>query len=234
MGTVGDLYFSSASTRQFTPIAIAAGWRPGAQLPNAVYAAPEFVDQNYRKPDLERYAAKVRDWTPALATVLDWGQGISFQDVMTWAEAIAPFVCEIIVIPKIPGTVSQIPTRISGRPVRLGYSVPTSHGGTSVSFSEFGIRPVHLLGGSPQLQYRIAHFLNVVSLDNNYIQKMALHNQFFSVTPVPGAKNKWFPQLAEVGDGDLDTDTHLEAFSRSAENVIRLWKGDLEPLPMFG
>ena len=61
-------------------------------------------------------------------------------------------------------------------PYWLAYSIPTSHGGTSIEpywFSEHH-KPVHLLGGSPCKQkYYYNQGMNVVSLDGNYASKLA-------------------------------------------------------------
>jgi len=234
-----ELYFSSAKTKQFGQIAVDAGWSPGAQLTKKakVYFAPQFTDQNWRKPDLKEYAVRVAEYRPHCASVIDWENHVELSEVLAWAEEIAPFVNYVIIIPKVIGGILSIPEHIGGKPVRLGYSVPTSHGGTGLALAEFGQRPVHLLGGSPQKQMRLYHMLNVVSADGNYMQKQAMRNQFFALSPVRGAKNKNFPQLQEVGDGALDTDTHLEAFSRSAENIMTAWKRVLaksvSDLPLF-
>lgn len=234
-----ELYFSSAKTKQFGQIALDAGWTPGAQLTKTatVYFPPQFVDQNWRKPQLSVYAERVAEYRPHCASVIDWEPHVALATVLEWAEEIAPLVNHVIIIPKVIGGVSLIPERVGGKPVRLGFSIPTKHGGTSVPLAEFGSRPVHLLGGSPQKQFRLYHMLNVVSADGNYMQKMANKNQFFSLTHVRGAKNKHFPQLKEVGDGDLCVETHLEAFARSAENVMKAWQlvlsKSVSDLPLF-
>lgn len=234
-----ELYFSSAKTKQFGQIAVDAGWLPGAQLTKTakVYFEPQFVDQNWKKPELSVYAERVAFYRPHCASVIDWEKHVALATVLEWAEEIAPFVNYVIVIPKVIGGVNLIPECIGGKPVRLGYSIPTKHGGTSLALPEFGRRPVHLLGGSPQKQLRLFTMLNVVSADGNYMQKQALRNQFFSLSHIAGAKNKHFPQLKEVGDGGLTANTHLEAFARSAENVMKAWKimlnKSLSGLPLF-
>ena len=234
-----ELYFSSAKTLHFGRIAINAGWLPGAQLTKTakVYFPPQFVDQNWKDPDLAVYVQRVSEFRPHCATVIDWERHVPLSTVLQWAEEIAPFVNAVIIIPKIIGSVPLVPDQVGGKPVRLGYSVPTTHGGSGLALHEFGRRPVHLLGGSPQKQFWLYHVLNVVSADGNYMQKMALRNQFFSPKRIKGAKNPHFPQLKEVGDGHLNTNTHLEAFARSAENVMSTWRVLLSKsysdLPMF-
>lgn len=44
------LIFCAAKNRRYAEIALAAGFRYGAQLPNHVYFAPYFVDQEHNNP----------------------------------------------------------------------------------------------------------------------------------------------------------------------------------------
>jgi hypothetical protein len=60
----------------------------------------------------------------------------------------------------------------------LGYSVPTRYGGTSLSPNSFS-RPVHLLGGRPDVQRRLADELKVASLDCNRFTLDAAFGDFF-------------------------------------------------------
>ena len=110
-----------------------------------------------------------------------------------------------------------------GKQIRLGYSVPAKFGGTDVPLWEFADWPVHLLGGSPQAQMQMCNYLNVVSADGNYAQKMALqYGQFW----VPGnaryAANRYWPKLSEAGES-VDTDVPYVAFERSCKNIIDAW-----------
>jgi hypothetical protein len=61
----------------------------------------------------------------------------------------------------------------------LGYSVPTSYGGTEIPIKKFQGRKVHLLGGSPNSQIACWSDIpdSVVSLDNNYLFKTAYKGQ---------------------------------------------------------
>lgn len=230
---IPELIYCADGNKRFAEIAIDAGFTYGAQLPNTVYFKPEFTDQNWKDPDLYIYTASVAKYKPRMSTVLDWEFPEQLPTVLAWAETIAMFVETIIIIPKVIGGIGQLPKLINNRPVRLGYSVPTSFGGTQVPMWEFGNRPVHLLGGSPKKQFELGHYLNVVSLDTNYHCKLATkYNRFF----VPDgsaryAKNRWWPTLKEVnnselwGDGSDTADAPYEAFRRSCKNIVNMWKG---------
>jgi hypothetical protein len=222
-----ELIYCAAKNIQFAEIAIEAGFTYGARLPARVYFAPEFVDNEYKKPDFETYLKAIQEHQPRLATVIDWMRPEQRKEVLAWAEAIAPYVEIILVIPKVIGSVSSIPRVIGGTSVRLAYSVPTSYGGTPIPYNEFTDWPVHILGGSPQKARRLTRFLNVVSVDGNMHMKMATQkNAFFD--PQKSTPTGYWPTLNEFdgqpwGDGSKSADAPYEAFRRSCENIMAMW-----------
>lgn len=226
-----EIIYCAAGNRRFAEIAVAAGMRYGAQLPGTIYpdVAPlYFADQDWKRPDRARYIAALAQHRPYMATVLDWERDEQLPEVLGWAEEIAPLVERIVIIPKVIGGVPRIPARVGECDVVLGYSVPTRYAGTSVPPWEFGRRPVHLLGGSPKAQLNAAHYLNVVSADGNYIQKMATkYCQYFVAGRAEWAANRHWPTLAEGNGGEKTNinDGHYEAFGRSCVNVMAAWHG---------
>lgn len=221
--SVPELIFCYGKNPAFTPIALAAGFRYGAQLPCATYAPVYFADNEYRRPDREGYMTALAAHRPTVATVLDWMREEDLGEVLSWAEEASQYCERLIVIPKVSGQVNRIPTRIGGRDVILGYSVPTTHGGTDLMLWEFSGRPVHLLGGSPHRQMRLARDWfhgAVVSVDGNMHCKQASSCRFWSQEK--GPKGHW-RQLREIGI-DLETDNNLEAFRRSCENIAAAWR----------
>jgi hypothetical protein len=236
------LIYCAAGNPRLMQIAVDAGWRPGAQLPGKVYHEPYFVDQNWKKPVRAKYMAKLAEFRPNVATVLDLEREHQLDEVLSWAEEAAQHVQEaVIIIPKALGMIARLPKEINGVPVRLGYSVPTRYGGTHVPISEFGEWPVHLLGGSPQKQMSLArgwipradvrlafevetYCLNVVSADTNYHQKMAIVNSSVWVNgTATRAKNVYFPQLQELGEF-VTEDAPYVAFEKSCRNIIQAWQ----------
>ena len=133
-----------------------------------------FVDNDYFNYNHEKHLDYVRRWRPKYATVRDvmtpeqcQESGIehySLEQVLAWAAELAQYAENVIVIPKYD-CLAQIPDCYM-----LGYSVPTSHGGTPLPVEAFKGRRVHLLGGSWKAQ--LAHMAvlgdDVVSMDNNY------------------------------------------------------------------
>lgn len=236
--------FCAAGNKRFAAIALKYGFTYGAQLPNTVYYPVEFADQNFKDPNRVAYMQALKEHKPRLATVIDYEDHVTHDEVISWATEAALYSQEIIIVPKIKGTIPMIPDRIANRPIRLGYSVETSHGNTIVDLEEFGKRPVHLLGGSPQKQIELAcHLkykhgqrgvfnrvfsnLNVVSVDTNYHQRQAvLYNQFFaSGAAATNCKNKWFPMLQESVFGHVMIDAPYLAFELSCMNIQAAWTG---------
>jgi len=60
----------------------------------------------------------------------------------------------------------------------LGYSVPTRYGGTTLPPEVFR-RPVHLLGGRPDVQRRLADRMHVISIDCNRFTLDAMFGDYF-------------------------------------------------------
>jgi hypothetical protein len=215
------LIYCAAGNARFQQIAIDAGFLSGAQLPHTIYFPPYFVDQNWKKPNQEAYIEALKKHRPFMASVLDWERDAQLPEVLGWAEGVAQFVETVMIIPKVQGGVSRLPRAIGGKPVRLGYSVPTRHGGTALPYEAFRGWPVHLLGGSPHKQMRLTMFMNVVSVDGNMHHKMAHKCQFWRREK---GTHGHFVNMNEAGDGEWGIDANYEAFRRSCKNIIEAWK----------
>jgi hypothetical protein len=224
-----ELIYCAGGNSRFVRIAVDAGFLYGAQLPDTVYediAPLWFADQNWKAPRRDVYMARLAQHRPTQATVLDLEREEQLPVVLDWAEEAAQYVERVVVIPKVFGIIPRIPDRIAGSDVVLGYSVPTRYAGTEVPVWEFERRPVHLLGGSPQAQMRLTHYLNAISADGNYMMRMATH---FCMFWMPGnaryASNRWWPTLREANGGENwgGDDAPYEAFRRSCENIRAGW-----------
>lgn len=169
-----ELIYCAAGNPRFARIAIDAGFRYGAQLPNKVYFRPFFCDQNWRKPDRARYMAAIAEHEPHIATVLDLERADQIDEVLSWAEEAAKNVQVVVVIPKAQGVIGHLPETVNGKEIRLGYSVPTKYGATELMPWEFWGRTVHLLGGSPSRQMELALYMDVRSADGNAAQQAAI------------------------------------------------------------
>jgi hypothetical protein len=229
-----EIVYCANGNGRFAQIAIEAGFRYGAQLPGTVYHPIWFADQNWKKPDRARYMTELAKHRPHLVTVLDWERQEQLPEVLSWAEDAAEFAEVIMLIPKVQGGIKLLPRSIGGKPVRLGYSVPTRHGGTQLPVWEFTGWPIHLLGGSPHAQMRLTRYLSVVSADGNMANKMASrHCRFWTPGSARYAVNRYWPTLREAnggqlfGDGSASADAPYEAFRRSCENIMSAWRAVL-------
>lgn len=220
-----ELIFCAGGNKTNSATALKYGFSYGAKLPSTLYYPLVFADQDYHNPRRRAYMHALRRHRPQLATVLDWDANASKALVFDWATEAAWYVPEVIIIPKLPGTVNEVPETIGNAKVRLGYSVPTSYGKTDAEVSEFGKRPVHLLGGHPFTQYELSKTMNAQSADGNFIQRMAGLNCWFSIDPMQGAKNKYFPMLQESGFAHIQRDTPYFAFELACLNWRALWAG---------
>lgn len=215
-----QLIYCADGNKRFAEIAIKHGFTYGAQLPNTVYFKPEFVDQNWKNPDREKYMAALAKHTPATATVLDLEREDQYAEVISWMWEAARHVGKsLIIIPKVMSIIPRIPDTIAGKQVVLGYSIPTKFGGTCVPVWEFGRRPVHLLGGSPKEQLMHASYLNVASADGNYSTKIALQFAKF------WNGHEWV-NVADARQHPRDAeDAPYLAFELSCINIKAAWLG---------
>jgi GNAT superfamily N-acetyltransferase len=223
-----ELIFCAASSAQFSKIAVEQGFSYGAQLPGIPNYPPVFVDQDWKRPNRAAYMAALRQYQPRLATCVDWETDDQLDEVLSWADEAARYVSEaVIIIPKVMGGIPRLPRTIRGKQVRLGYSVPTSFGGTCLPVWEFTGWPIHLLGGSPNNQLMLRDYMNVVSADGNYIKKMAQEfGQFFACNKqaVRSRTPQW-PKLNEYHDTSTLQDVPYLTFRLSCANVQAAWRG---------
>jgi len=226
---VPKLIYCAGGNKRFAKIAIKSGYLYGARLPNDKPHFPiYFADQDWKKPNRRRYMLELKKHRPALATVLDLEKKYQLAEVLSWAEEATQFCDMVVVIPKVRGIIRQIPKKINRKHVVLGFSVPTRFGSTLIPVKEFNDRMVHLLGGSPHRQIEFWHKLSqcseVISLDGNYVQKMAVrYNQFWVNGDASYAKNRWFPRLDEADGHKWNGNAPYEAFKRSCKNIKQAW-----------
>lgn len=174
-------------------LAVKSGWMYGVRSSDGVCGTterqeahhPQFIDNNYHHYDHAQHLGAIQRWRPKYATVRDimtpaqcQAAGIAhyeLEQILEWAEELSAYAENVILIPKYD-CIDQLPEKYM-----LGYSVPTSYGGTPLPVERFKGRRVHLLGGSPQRQIKFFQALRdeVVSLDNNYILKIARFARVF-------------------------------------------------------
>lgn len=212
--------YCAGGTRQTSTIAVNTGFLYGSQLPGYTYFKPFFADQDWKNPDRERYMESLKELRPFMASVLDLERENQFDEVLSWAEEASNYVEKVIIVPKVEKLLSEIPFKINGKEVILGYSVPTKYGGTDIPGVKFGDRKVHLLGGLPHYQLLLYKYFNVYSIDNNYILLKGIkYNCFWSGGYYHNAVWK---QMADVGLS-IGRNVNYVAFAMSCANLIRAW-----------
>lgn len=175
-------------------LAVRAGLKYGIQSPRSTICpycsrgdeahAVTFIDNNYFDYNHDAHVKMCADHRPKYATVRDVMtpeqcekdkiKYYSLGEILDFATEIEQYVENVIFIPKYD-CLDQIPEKYM-----LGYSVPTSHGGTPLPPEMFKGRRVHLLGGSWKAQ--LAHMAilgdDVMSVDNNHVHNISRWAQY--------------------------------------------------------
>jgi hypothetical protein len=224
------LIWCADGNTKHSQLAIDAGWEYGLRLPARGFLPDHklyFADQHYRQPNRRDYMTRLAIYRPKIATVLDWEQPEQLTEVLSWAEEAAQHVTDgVVIIPKVSGSVGALPARTGGKEVILGYSVPTSYGGSPVFLSELKGWPVHLLGGSPQRQYEVwtylRHICDVRSLDGNMAKKQATGRCLYWTREVTSCGH-WQPLSAIQSEDRFCDRPHEECVRRTTVAVKEAW-----------
>lgn len=230
-----EIIYCADGNEEFARLAIQAELTYGSQPLKTFYHPIDFADLDPDQiPPIDKYVEAIKQHRPRIATVKDWAVESELPEVLGWAEEIAPLVESIIIIPKVMNGISQLPKKIGGKQVVLGYSVPTSHSGTQLPEFQFISWPVHLLGGSPQKQRKLARYLNVVSVDGNMMHKMATGDNKTGIVAVWQPDSRKFKKGHWVGLDEYlianglppvgNDDAPYRAFEISCQNIKALWQ----------
>jgi hypothetical protein len=191
-------------------IAVRHGWMPGARYTNLrdVRRFPKlgFLDIHWKSYDFQRHLAAAEKTRPLITVARDIEERRDLRNIIDQAYRLLEFATHVVLVPKDPllekRLCKSIPTEFL-----LGFSVPTRYGGTTISPMAFR-RPVHLLGGRPDVQRRLADLMPVFSFDTNRFTLDATFGDYFDGTtfrphPVGGYKN---------------------CLAASLKNITALWK----------
>jgi hypothetical protein len=211
------LIYCHGGNRAAASVARECGWDVGSRSDKVIYdeARPlALLDIHWTRYDWRSHLAVASAEHPWMAAVPDLESHAHLRQCMEQAEDLAPHCTRLMLIPKAYDAIDLIPEVVGGTSVVLGYSVPTTYGGTSVPLWEFGQRPVHLLGGSPRAQKAVARYLNVVSLDGNMAWKIA--SRFTRSYAADGSHGGQDGQSIESG-------APMEALRKSLMNLREFW-----------
>ena len=172
-----------AHGRRVISLAVAQGWRPGARYTNlrdvnhVPFSRVGFLDIDWKNYCFEAHLAAAEKVQPFMTVARDV-ESVSDLDRVLWeASRLQRHASRVIIVPKDPRLEGQFHRMIPNEFV-LGYSVPTRYGGTSISPEAFEWS-VHLLGGRPDTQRRLAERMPVISMDCNRFTYDAQFGDYF-------------------------------------------------------
>jgi hypothetical protein len=211
---VTHLVYCAAGNRRFAEIAVSHGFRYGCRSDDTPARRAWFVDLDWKKPDLPRHLAFCAEHKPHLAVAPDVLSEGELPEALGWAERLAAHADRVLIVPKVAGLVERLPREPW---LMIGYSVPTSYGGTDAvtSFDLIGW-DCHLLGGNPQNQMRLAQYLRAYSADGNGFQKAARWGVYYDAD-----SNTWVPRGPKVPHGP---DLPYRAFEQSCIEIQIAWR----------
>ena len=197
--------------RQVLKIASRFGWLPGARYTNLRDIRGSdlvgLIDIDWRDYDFKKHLATVKAIRPMLTVARDVEDEKHLPRILDQAWELSTWCPNVIIVPKDPKLAHELKQRIPRRFI-LGFSVPTKYGGTRIPLEYFQGRAVHLLGGRPDTQRRIADFVKVVSVDSNRFTIDASYGDFFD-----GQKFRPHPKGG-----------YTRCITDSIRNIDRLWE----------
>lgn len=162
-------------------IAVKLGWKVGARYTNLrdikTFKNIAFIDIDWKNYCFEKHLAAVKLIKPQMTVARDIENIKDLKSVLKEAEILREHVGEIIIVPKAKELINKL--NLIPEEYILGYSVPTKYGRTEIPPEKFGNRRVHLLGGRPDVQRKLANTMNVVSSDCNRFTLDAQYGDYF-------------------------------------------------------
>jgi hypothetical protein len=194
------------------------GWLPAARYTNLrdvrLFDQLGFLDIDWKNYNFKAHLAAVRLTKPIMTVARDIEHSNQYACIIDEAQELAQYSKYVVIVPKAPSirdTILNIPENLI-----LGYSVPTQYGATSLPLEAFGRRKIHLLGGRPDVQRKLADILNVVSLDCNRFTLDAKYGDYFD-----GVRFRPHP----IGG-------YKECIEESIKNIEKLWDSYIVSQPL--
>lgn len=171
-----------AHSKKVLKIAVEYGWLPGARYTNLRdirdFDRIGLIDIDWENYNFCNHLKAVKETCPILTVAQDIVNIEKLDEIVDQANQLSEYAKYVIVVPKDERLCGKLENIIPSNFI-LGYSVPTRYGGTSIQTSEF-TRPVHLLGGRPDVQIRLAKEMDVFSFDCNRFTIDAAYGYFFN------------------------------------------------------
>jgi len=163
-------------------IASQRGWLPAARYTNLrdVRTCDRlgFLDIEWRNYSFPAHLAAARSTQPLVTVARDIERSDELPRALDQAQELARHATYVVVVPKDPSLADGLAQLIPPH-LLVGYSVPSRYGATRLSPAAFSGRRVHLLGGRPDTQRRLADVLEVVSIDCNRFTLDARYGDYF-------------------------------------------------------
>jgi len=198
-----------AHSKRVIEIAARYGWLPAARYTNLRDVRQcervGFIDVDWKNYSFTRHLAAVKATNPVMTVARDIERMSELHRILDQAHELREHSDYVIVVPKHPLLGAKMSALIP-KVFVLGYSVPTKYGGTKLP-PKFFKRPVHLLGGRPEVQRRLADCMPVVSVDCNRFTLDAAYGDYFD-----GEKFRPHP-----GGG------YFNCIGDSIQNINKLW-----------
>jgi hypothetical protein len=136
-----------------------------------------FIDIEWTNYSFKRHLEAVKATRPLLTVAMDIMDPRRLPRILDQAFELSLHCDRVVVVPKHSTLAHKLELLIPKQFI-LGYSVPTRYGGTMIPTSCFR-RPVHLLGGRPDVQRKLAESMPVVSIDCNRFTLDAAFGDYF-------------------------------------------------------
>ncbi len=157
------------------------GWLPGARYTNLrdvrLSTGLGFLDIDWRDYNFRRHLDAAKATRPVLTVARDVEDETRLAQTLDEAQELLQYALHVAIVPKDTRLQEDLEHRIPATFI-LGFSVPSRYGGTRISPRAFK-RPVHLLGGRPDVQRRFANSLKVFSIDCNRFTLDAAFGDYF-------------------------------------------------------
>jgi len=168
-------------SKRILSIATAYGWLPGARYTNLRdvrnFDRIGFLDIDWKNYNFKRHLEVAKSRRPFMTVAKDIESREELNKTLEKAWELSLYSEHVVIVLKDPTLASELDFIIPEQFI-LGYSVVTNYGGTPIPPNAFK-RPVHLLGGRPDVQRRLANIMPVFSLDCNRFTLDAAYGDYF-------------------------------------------------------
>lgn len=158
-------YCGSGGASEYDAIAVNVGWLLGVRSCGKWKPRQhiQMLDNQWLGYNHEKHLAAVKQHKPLVATARDIEYPEQLPEILEQATEISQYAGRVILIPKCSVVLDT----------KYWLGLPCGKYAKTSNPAWYTEHFTHLLGGSPNVQMRLASYLNVVSLDSNYAANVA-------------------------------------------------------------